>query len=77
MGCKKLATCIFFNGQMEAMPAVAELLKSRYCRGAFADCARFRVASELGGGGVPNDLYPSDVARAEALLASVGRPSSR
>jgi hypothetical protein len=77
MDCERLPTCIFFNDQMESMPAVAELLKSQYCHGAFAECARFRVASELGGGGVPRDMYPSDRARAEALLRSVGRPSSR
>ncbi len=71
MACEKLATCIFFNDQMAGMPAVAKLLKDQYCLGAFADCARFRVASRLGGASVPKDLFPSDVARADALLASV------
>jgi hypothetical protein len=77
MECEKLPTCIFFNDQMESVPAVAELLKRQYCRGAFAECARFRVASKLGAGGVPRDMYPGDVAQAEALLASVSEPSSR
>ena len=68
MACAKLPTCIFFNDQIENMPAVAELLKSQYCRGVFAECARFRVAARLGGGNVPCDLYPNNAARAEKIL---------
>jgi hypothetical protein len=70
MACEKLHTCIFFNDQMEAMPAVAELLKTQRCRGAFDECARFRVAAKLGGANVPRDLYPNDTARANKILAS-------
>jgi hypothetical protein len=72
MECEKLLKCIFFNDQMESMPAVAELLKNQYCRNAFADCARFRVASKLGASAVPKDMYPRDVDRAEALISSAG-----
>jgi hypothetical protein len=72
MECDKLSTCIFFNDQMETMPAVAEVLKDQYCRGSFAECARFRVAARPGAGGVPRDLFPNDAARAEKLLRSVG-----
>ena len=68
MECAKLPTCIFFNDQMENMPAVAELLKSQYCRGVFAECARFRIAARLGGGKVPGDLYPNDAVRAGKIL---------
>lgn len=71
MTCEKLAKCIFFNDQMENMPGVAELLKSQYCRGAFEECARFRVALKLGGG-VPKDLFPNDSVRADKLLALAG-----
>ena len=70
MACEKLPTCIFFNDQMENMPGVANLLKTQYCRGDFADCARHRVASALGGTAVPRDLFPNDSARANRLLAS-------
>jgi methyl-accepting chemotaxis protein len=72
MACEKLPTCIFFNDQMENMPAVAELLKTQYCRGAFDDCARFRVAATFGGANVPRDLYPNHVIRANEILASRG-----
>jgi hypothetical protein len=68
MDCEKLPTCIFFNDHMENMPGVAELLKNQYCRGAFEDCARHRVAHQLGGAGVPKDLFPNDSVRATNLL---------
>jgi hypothetical protein len=48
MECEKLPTCIFFNDQMDSMPAVADLLKSRYCRGAFAECEAGRCPISLG-----------------------------
>jgi len=70
MACEKLPTCIFFNDQMENMPAVAGLLKTRYCRGAFEQCARFRIAQELGGAAVPRDLFPTDSDKATTLLAA-------
>jgi methyl-accepting chemotaxis protein len=69
MDCERLPACIFFNDQMESMPAVAELLKSQYCRGAFQDCARFVVAGKLGGARVPRDLYPNHTVRASNILA--------
>jgi hypothetical protein len=75
MECEKLANCIFFNDQMESMPAVAGLLKTRYCRGSFEECARYRVASKLGAEGVPKDLYPTDATRADALLGLAAQRS--
>jgi hypothetical protein len=68
MACDKLPTCIFFNDQMEGMPAVADLLKRQYCQGTFDACGRFRVASALGGSQVPRDLFPNDTVRAERIL---------
>jgi len=71
MECEKLPTCIFFNGQMENMPAVAGVLKKQFCHGDFGRCARFRVAARLGASEVPTDLYPNDEERAEGILAGV------
>ena len=70
MDCDRLSTCIFFNDQMEQMPTVAELLKKEFCRGAFAECARFQVAAALGGPSVPKDLFPQDRGRAHRLLGA-------
>ncbi len=67
--CDRLPTCIFFNDQMEHMPAVAELLKKQYCRGTFSECARSQVAAALGGPSVPKDLFPQDRERAKRILS--------
>jgi len=72
MACEKLPTCIFFDDQMENMPGVADLLKTHYCRGAFEECARYRVAQKFGGPAVPRDLFPNDAVRATRLLAAAG-----
>jgi len=68
--CSRLATCIFFNDQMDDMPTVAHLMKAQFCQGAFNECARYRVAEKLGAPNVPRDLYPNDVARADRLLSA-------
>jgi hypothetical protein len=68
MDCEKLPTCVFFNDEMEAMPSVATLLKNQFCRGAFEECARFRVSAKLGGAAVPRDLFPNDDAKARRML---------
>ncbi len=68
MECPKLPACIFFNDQMTDMPAVSEVLKRQFCRGLYEDCARYRVATKLGGPAVPKDLFPSDHKRADELL---------
>jgi hypothetical protein len=70
MDCEKLPTCIFFNDEMADMPAVAALLKNQFCRGAFAECARYQVATRLGVARVPKDLYPQNRERAKVLLGS-------
>ncbi len=70
--CECLPRCPFFHDQMESMPAMAEMVKAQYCSGDRADnmkCARHMVFVVRGRDGVPSDLYPSELARAEALLA--------
>jgi len=66
--CEKLAKCIFFNDKMSNMPAMAEMYKQRFCKGAFDSCARFAVASKLGPERVPRDLFPNDMDRALRLI---------
>jgi hypothetical protein len=67
--CDRLPTCIFFNDRMENMPAVAALLKRKYCQGDFRSCARFRVAEKVGSTGVPSNLFPQDSATADRIVA--------
>ena len=68
--CECLEICPFFNDKMANMPSMADMLKSRYCKGDWADCARHRVFVALGIEGVPIDLYPNQEDEADKLIAA-------
>jgi hypothetical protein len=38
--CECLPACPFFNDNMAGMPAMAEMMKKKYCRSQFETCAR-------------------------------------
>lgn len=67
--CELIAGCIFFNDKMANKPATANMMKASYCKGNFKDCARYMVCKALGKEKVPGDLFPSQLDRAQALLA--------
>lgn len=70
--CECVPRCLFFHDQMASMPSTAELVKSQYCAGPRADntrCARHMVFVVHGSEGVPEDLFPSDIARAQEIIA--------
>jgi len=66
--CECLAGCIFFNEKMKDMPATAEILKTKFCRGNNTLCARFIIFKELGREKVPFDLFPNQNDRAQEIL---------
>jgi hypothetical protein len=66
--CEMLPTCIFFNDKMENMPQMAETYKTRYCKGAFNDCARYIVCKSKGREAVPKDLFPNQKDKAMRLI---------
>ena len=68
--CELTAGCVFFNDKMVNMPATAELMKSRYCRGDNSQCARYMVYQKLGTPKMPADLFPGDIERARKILSS-------
>jgi hypothetical protein len=68
--CECLPKCIFFNDQMAEMPAMSDIIKQRYCRDSNTHCARHMVFRVFGSAAVPSDLYPSQVDRAEQILAT-------
>lgn len=67
--CETLSSCPFFNDKMAYMPEKAEQMKKKYCRNAGEGCARKMVFSVLGRDGVPVDLYPLQVIRAEKMIS--------
>jgi hypothetical protein len=68
--CMCLPKCVFFNDKMADMPATAERMKTKLCRGDNAQCARFMVFNTLGRDKVPGNLYPNMVERAKVLIES-------
>ena len=67
--CECLVGCIFFNDKMERMPTMADMYKTKYCKGNAEDCARYTVFKKLGKGKVPVDLYPNQTEKAKALIS--------
>ena len=67
--CELLGSCIFFNDKMADMPATAEMMKNRLCRGNKLECARYMVYQQLGRPKVPLDLYPNDVEGAKLIIS--------
>jgi len=55
---------------MADMPAVADMLKEKYCKGDSSNCARFLVFNAKGKESVPVDMYPKDIDRAKNIIAA-------
>ena len=69
MGCTSTGACSLFYARLAARPAMAFLMRRRYCLGDNSKCARFLVAKSLGRFAAPDDLFPSEVERARAIIA--------
>ncbi len=68
--CVCLPECPFFHDKLANMPAMADIMKKRYCQGDWATCARHRVFEVLGQEAVPDDLFPNQMEDAEKILAA-------
>lgn len=68
--CECLGTCPFFNDQMENMPGLSNMYKRSYCKGEFANCARYMVFKSLGKAAVPGDLFPNQQDRAREVIGA-------
>jgi hypothetical protein len=70
--CPSIEKCPFFNDRMVGMPAMAAMMKKRYCEDNHLKCARFMVRSAKGPEAVPPDLFPNQLDRAETLIGTKG-----
>jgi hypothetical protein len=66
--CENLAGCAFYNDKMDIDSAIGRMYKRRYCKGDKTLCARYMVATQLGGAFVPTDLYPNMHERAVKIV---------
>ena len=68
--CPCLTECSFFNDRMAHRLAISAVIKQTYCRRDSSACARLRIHAALGAAGVPADLFPCQIGRAERILAA-------
>ena len=68
--CECLVTCPFFNDQMADMPSMSNIIKQRYCKGSNTQCARHMIFRTIGREQIPLDLFPSQIERAEEIIAA-------
>ncbi len=66
--CERMPSCPFFNEFMLDMPATTDYLKTFYCRGDYAKCARYMVFKALGIEKVPFTLFPYENDKAMKLI---------
>jgi len=71
-GCPFLSGCPVFNVNMRAFPVGAEVMNDQYCRGEYARCARYLIATQLGREKMPSMLFPNQMDRAQKVLAEHG-----
>ncbi len=67
--CEFLSQCPFFNDRMARMPRSVEIVKDRFCRDRFEECARWKVHKTLGPAKVPPSLFPGEAKEAADLIA--------
>lgn len=67
--CELLQRCPFFNNRLTEMPSMAELFKKKYCKNDWASCARYMIRKQIGIEHMPENLWPNQQSKAEALIA--------
>jgi len=67
--CQYADKCPLFKGKTSVPPALEKVLRERYCNSGNVSCARYQVREALGSQMLPNDLLPTDHARAEELIS--------
>lgn len=66
--CELLGSCTYFRDKMADLPAMAGLMRRKFCEGACNLCARHMVYVALGISRVPRDLDPYNTERAESMI---------
>lgn len=68
MQCELMQACIFFNDKMANMPSTAAAVKKQYCEKDFKNCARHMIVEAFGRGTVPENLFPNETEKAQAII---------
>jgi len=74
--CRIAKSCPLYRSQANNQPAaVSNWLKTHYCRGNFAMCARHTIHEAIGQEFIPADLFPNEQARAYQIVSQANRVS--
>ncbi|HPY77177.1 MAG TPA: hypothetical protein PLQ45_04980 [Anaerohalosphaeraceae bacterium] len=66
--CQYSNQCSFLLVHDNDMPKLTTLLRKKYCRGQFEQCARYQVFISLGSQRVPAYMLPSQTEWAEQII---------
>ena len=67
--CEYTEICAFFNEGMADRPAIANMMKKKYCARNPSACARYMILKTVGKDRVPVDLVPNNVDMAQTIIA--------
>ncbi len=68
--CKHIGHCELARDETGYSPEFARIIRTRWCRASYTDCARYHVARALGREAVPVDFFPSEMERVASFIAS-------
>ena len=58
--CELIGSCTFYKDVVHGFPDIAGYLINKYCKGAYRECARYRIYKEYGRDKVPKGLFPQE-----------------
>ncbi len=67
--CEKLAKCPFYQGKMSMDSGLGSMYKQKYCEGDKTECARYKIATQLGPEYVTNSIFPNMNDLANKMIA--------
>lgn len=69
--CSHLDHCLesFFEKQLLNARGLSEVIQAEFCMGHHHECARYKIIEALGEKAVPYSLYPTELARADEMIA--------
>ncbi|MBN2848817.1 MAG: hypothetical protein JXP72_10300 [Coriobacteriia bacterium] len=69
--CRHLGTCALASDHAGFSPEFIRIMRTTWCRGSYAECARYRAALIVGPQAVPGNLFPAERERVADLYAGL------
>jgi hypothetical protein len=75
--CEYTTECVFFTDEVGYSPELWDEMRAAYCLVGDRTCALLRVLACMVREDIPDDLIPTDAARADELIAACKAASGR